>query len=197
MWLRVLPRNSHGSAQNRTLPDGKHKICATTKCCGEETGGKQYPGLGKKIIWWQFPCMKSGLHKSWWMCRAEGTKQCKVWGGKRLIFLHIAQHVIFVLCALTQISCQWDRREAETSKERLSSWYLKPIQKHQKSLIKAWLLCVLLSPFAYWEFYFVSFSFCDSNLFTSSSSLLLTVSLYAWISHILALCMKGNCIGLI
>lgn len=104
---------------------------------------------------------------------------------------------VFILHALTQVSCQWDRREGETSKERLSSWHLKPIQKHQKSLIKAWLLCVLLSPFAYWEFYFVSFSFCDSNLFTSSSSLLLTVSLYARISLILASCIKGNCIGLI
>lgn len=128
---------------------------------------------------------------------AEQKGQNNARGEKRLIFLHIAQHAISVLCALTQISCQWDRREAETSKERLSSWYLKPIQKHQKSLIKAWLLCVLLSPFAYWESYFVSFSFCDSNLFTSSSSLLLTVSSSARISHILALCIKGNCIGLI
>lgn len=44
---------------------------------------------------------------------------------------------VFILHALTQVSCQWDRREGETSKERLSSWHLKPIQKHQKSLIKA------------------------------------------------------------
>lgn len=93
----------------------------------------------------------------------RGQNNARFEGKKRFNCLYISQHTIFVLCAL---SYQWDRWESETWKGRLSSWYLQPIQKHQKSLITAWLPCVLLSPFSYWESYFVSSSFHDSNLFT-------------------------------
>lgn len=75
--------------------------------------------------------------------------------GKSLIFLFVLQHTIFVLYDLIQVSWQWDRWEAETSKKRLSLWYLQPTQKQKKALIKAWILC-FLSPFAYWEYYFFS-----------------------------------------
>lgn len=90
-----------------------------------------------------------------------GQKNARFEGKKRLIILYISQRIIFVLCSLTWVSCQWNRWEAEMSKERLSLWYLQPIQKNHKSLIKAWLLCVLLSPFTYWESYFVSSSFLE------------------------------------